>query len=220
MNVGNDVRKRAHLKKSMRLKTQTYQSYYRWMQIGICFLLSSILCSPGFAAITPVFDAAEIAKTAEVISQLDQQYQTLQEQYQTLQSQLAMTTKQYQSMTGNYGWGNWNNSASELTQVREWTAPTWQSALQGMAGGNPGRYAQLLQEYQQSHAALSSSQYQQGADANLSTSYQNQVQTNAASATMASYEFNDMNSHLQTLYQLGQQIENSTQNNDMKSAVD
>lgn len=159
-----------------------------------------------------VEDFGEYAKTAEVISQLTNQYNTLKDQYTTLQ-------QQYNAMTGQYGWGNWQNSMTNLTQDREWAASDWQSALQGMSGGNPERYKELLSQYQQNHPTLDTDTYAKGTDTSLSKSYAGQVQTNQASGTMATYEFNAINQHLQTLQNLGQQME-SKQNSDTKSAID
>src|SRR3990167_2447472 len=164
-------------------------------------------------AMMPVIDVGEIAKTTEVISQLNDQYHSLQNQYHQLKTQ-------YQAITGNYGWGSFENTFDDLQQEREWSAADWQSTLQGMAGGNPARYQQLLAQYQQANATLDPNTYAKGTDDNLATSYTNQVKTNQASATQASYEFGDINNHLNSLYKLGQEIENAQKNNDMKSAID
>ncbi len=159
-----------------------------------------------------VEDPTEWAHTIDVYNQLQKQYDTLKDQYNTLQ-------QQYNAMTGQYGWGNWQNSASDLTQGREWAASDWQSALQGLAGGNPERYKELLAQYQQNHPTVDPNTYAKGTDPSLSKSYQGQVQTNQASGTMATYEFNAINTHLQMLQQLGQQLE-TKQNSDTKSAID
>ena len=168
----------------------------------------------------PVVDAGEIAKTFEVIKQLSTQYKLLKDQYDSMQQQVGQMQKQYSSITGNYGWGSWNNSMSDLQQKREWAPNDWQSSLKGLSGGNAARYQQLLSQYKKNHRTLTKVQYTKGADASLSRSYQNQVKTNQAAGTMATYEFNDINAHLQTLYNLGKQIENAHQNNDLKSAID
>ena len=172
------------------------------------------------SAMMPVIDIGEIVKTTEMIQQLDQQYQELKDQYETMQDQYNQLKQQYSSITGNYGWGSWNNTLDNLQQQREWAASDWQSALKGMSGGNAARYQQLLEQYKESNATMSQENYAKGSDQNLSKSYENEVQTNQASATTATYEFNDINNHLQNLYQLGQQIENAQKNNDLKSAVD
>ena len=172
------------------------------------------------AAVMPVIDFTEIAKTTEVINQLNQQYQTLKAQYDTLKNQYAQMKTQYASITGNYGWGSYKNSLSTLTHDREWAASDWQSALKGMSGGNAARYQQLQDQYKENHKTLSQTDYAKGADKSLSASYTNQVQTNQASATTSTYEFNAINDHLKTLYDLGNQIEDATKNQDMKAAID
>lgn len=148
------------------------------------------------------------------------EYNSMKTQASELKNQYSQMKEQYQSITGNYGWGNWKNSLSNLKQDHEWAASDWKSALSGMSGGNSQRYQQLLSQYKKNHLVMSSTKYAKGSDSNLSKSYQNQVQTNQASATTATYEFNDINNHLKTLYSLGQQIENAKKNNDLKSAVD
>ena len=164
-------------------------------------------------ATMPVIDYTSLAQLIKEYDQLKQQYEMVTKQYHQLKTQ-------YGAITGNYGWGNWNNSLNNLKQDREWTAPDWQSALKGMSGGSPERYKQLLSQYKQQHSAMKPQDYAKGADDNLSKSYQSEVQTNETSATTATYEFNDINKHLKTLYQLGQQIESTGKNKDLKAATD
>ena len=183
-------------------------------------LLGLMSVSLNAFATMPVIDYTEVAKTAEVIGQLDKQYTEMKKQYDTMQNQYNQLKQQYQSITGNYGWGDWQNSVDNLTHDREWTASDWQSALKGMSGGNPDRYQQLLDQYKQNHTTMATQDYAKGTDSALATNYQNEVQTNQASATTATYEFNDINTHLQTVQQLGQEIENAKKNNDLKSAMD
>lgn len=150
----------------------------------------------------PVIDVGDIAQNVKEVAQLKNQYNQMKQQYS--------------SITGKYGWGNWKNGASDLNQ-REWAPSDWKSALAGMSGGNPGRYKELLNQYKQSHQTMSKDQFAKGSDQSLAASYQNQVQTNQASSVSATYEFNDINKHLQTLQQLGQQIEKAP---NLKSAID
>lgn len=160
-------------------------------------------------AFFPVIDPENIAQNIKEVSQLTKNYKEMQDQYDQMK-------QQYSSITGKYGWGNWNNSSSDLTQ-REWAPGDWKSALAGMSGGNPSRYNELLEQYKQSHQTMSKDQFAKGSSQTLATSYQNQVQTNQASSVSATYEFNDINQHLQTLQQLGQQIEKAP---NLKSAMD
>ena len=184
-----------------------------WNGLRKCLLITSLTLSsiPFSFAFWPVIDPTEIARTETVIKSLSIQYDTLRQQYEQMQ-------KQYAAMTGNYGWGSWNNSAADLKE-RKWSPSEWTSALNGMAGGNPERYQELLREYQSMNASMSESDYAKGTDQTLAKSYQNQVKTTQTSYATATYEFNDINRHLQNLYDLSQQIEDK-KNSDMKSAMD
>lgn len=177
------------------------------------FYAALALIIPGLGcAMVPVIDVQEIAQTGQVVNRLHDEISTLKQQYQSLQ-------RQYQSITGHYGWGTFENSLSQLQRTREWSPSNWQNALSGMAGGNPARYQQLLNEYKQNHRTLSKTDYQKGSNPELANSYANQVKTNQTSATQASYEFNQINQHLKTLYQLSKSIESSGAD-DMKAAID
>ncbi len=175
------------------------------------FALLACITSTCYAEL-PVIDVNEIIQTGQVFSKLHDELTELTNQYQALQ-------RQYQTITGHYGWGTFQNSLTQLKQVHEWAPATWQNALNGMAGGNPARYQQLLTEYKQNHRVLTSSQYQKGRDAGLAKSYANQIKTNQTSATQANYEFNQINQHLQALYKLSDAIESDRSNN-LKSSID
>lgn len=166
----------------------------------------------GYQSAFAIADGAVVAQLVKNLEEMKKQYDELKNQYNELQSIQA-------NGVGNYGWGNWDNS-DIATKAREWAPSNWHDALEGMSGGNPARYQQLLAEYKQNHATLSADDYAKGTDKNLSKSYENQVQTNQASSTAATYAFNQINTHLKKLQQLGQEIENAQKNNDVKSAVD
>lgn len=173
----------------------------------------------GYQSSFAIGDAAVVAQLVVNLKEMVQQYNKLQDQYQTMQQQYQSLQAIQQNGVGNYGWGNWDNS-NAATTAREWAPSNWHSALQGLSGGNPARYQQLLAEYKQNHATMSAQNYAKGADANLSKSYKNQVQTNQASSTAATYAFDQINAHLKTLHQLGQQIENAQKNHNLKAAMD
>ncbi len=182
-----------------------------WGRLRRNFFLLTCLSLAPFSFSMIVFDPTEVGKTVQIINQLGEEYQTLQQQYQEMQ-------QQYAAMTGNYGWGKWGNSEADLAK-RQWSPSDWKSALNGMAGGNPERYQELLREYQSMNPSMSEDAFAKGSDATLAKSYRAQVQTNQASSTTATYEFNDINRHLKNLYDLSQQIEDK-KNSDMKSAMD
>lgn len=174
--------------------------------VGVMLLLSA---NSSFAIF--VEDPTQWAKTLEVINHLKSNYDQLKTQYGMLQNQ-------YSAVTGNYGWGNLENSASDLTG-REFAPSSWKAALAGEAGGNPARYQELLSQYKQAHKTMNQNDYEKGADKGMAASYSNQVKTNQAAATTATYEFNDINKHLKTLQELGKKIEDA-KNRDTKSAID
>ena len=163
-------------------------------------------------------DAAGWAIFGRQATQMQQSASHAALQLAQLKQEYTQLKEQYAAMTGHYGWGNLENSASDLTG-REIAAPSWKAALEGEAGGNPARYQELLAQYKQAHKTMSQSDYEKGADKGLSTSYQNQVKTNQASATTATYEFNDIDKHLKTLQTLSKKIEDA-KNSNTKSAMD
>lgn len=177
-----------------------------YLSVFACILI--FINQPSYAFF-PVIDPENIAQNIKEVTQLGKNYTELRNQYKQMQ-------QQYSSITGKYGWGNWKNGSSDLNK-REWAPGDWKSALSGMSGGNPGRYQELLQQYKQSHQSMKKDDFAKGSSQSLATSYQNQVQTNQASSVSATYEFNDINKHLQTLQQLGQQIEKAP---NLKSAMD
>lgn len=174
--------------------------------LKVVAILSLGIISLNSYAVIPVIDYTAIAKLTSEIGQMKEQYEELKQQYE--------------AVTGHYGWGNWENTAEDLTQSHEWAAGDWASALKGMAGGNPERYQELLGQYKEEHVAMSTDDYAKGSDKQLAKSYGSQVKTNQASATTATYEFNDINKHLKMLYQLGQSIEDEEKNNNLKAALD
>lgn len=164
-------------------------------------------------ATLPVIDYTEVAKTVQEVKLIQNSYQELQQQYNQLQAQ-------YNAMTGQYGWGNWHNTVQDIQQNLEWVPNDWNSALQKLSGGNPERYQELLTQYQTDHPVLSQTNYQNGATPESAQNYQNQVATNQVSSATVTGEFNDIQRHLDQLQQLGAEIENSQQNNTIKSAID
>lgn len=177
------------------------------------YLLLLVGCFPllSFAAM-PVIDVSNLVQTTATVNQLKTQYETLLNQYQQLKDQ-------YQSITGQYGWGKLKNTLQDLKAVRQWGADNWQAALDGMAGGNAERFAELIKQYQKAHIHLSADSYAKGRDTALAQEYDQAIKVNQAAHTQATYELDQINQHLQSLYELGQAVE-SNSNSGLKSAVD
>jgi type IV secretion system protein VirB5 len=188
------------------------------MRIGP--IMTAILVLIPASHVEAIGDVAGWAIFGRQAVQMTKTAQQAEKRYQQIQSQMSTLKQMKSDSEGSYGWGNWNNSLSDLKQQHEWAPSDWTSALHGMSGGNPQRYQQLLSQYKENHSSMTTSNYAKGKDSNLSASYKNQVDTNQASAASATYEFNDINKHLKALYQLGQEIENTSKNNNLKSAMD
>lgn len=179
--------------------------------IFLCFMM---LCFSSAYADAPVIDMTEVSKTIEMIDQLKAQIDQLKSQNTKLQEQV-------QSLTGSYGWGTYENSASEVKEDQEWSSDTWQDALNGMSGGNPSRYQQLQSQYEQANSTeMSQTDYAKGTSDSEAKQYDQQYKTNKAAYTTGSYAYGDIDKRMQQLQQLSEQIDNAAKNNDMKSATD
>lgn len=163
-----------------------------------------------------VEDPTEWSKTAMVYKELVSQLHEAQAQYAKLQQQYQEMKMLRLDSEGHYGYGNLWNTKEDLLQ-REWSAPTWQSALQGLSGSNPLRYKQLLQSYQASHPTLSQQQFLKGASSDKAREYHQEIQTNQAAAVNSSYAFNNSEKDLKRIYSISSNIEKT---NTIKAATD
>ncbi len=171
----------------------------------------------------PVEDPVEWGKTWSVYLKISDEYEKLKAQYDLLKqtydnavNQLNTAKRIASDAEGHYGYGNLINDAASLTE-REWSPDNWQDALKGLSGGNPARYQQLVQQYQQDHPTLSPDEFKKGASVAAAQQYQQQIQTNQAASVTASYAFNDIKQHLENIHQLSQNIEKAQ---DTKAAID
>ncbi len=114
--------------------------------------------------------------------------------------------KQLVALTGDSDYATYLNSPSDLDN-RKWSADDWQSALEGLSGGNEQRYQELLKNYQEEHPTLTSAEASNGMSSPYATNYRQQVKTNQAASTQATYAFNETNSHLDNIYKLTNEIQ-------------
>lgn len=171
----------------------------------------------------PVEDPVEWGKTWSVYLKISDEYEKLKAQYDLLKQtydnavdQLNTAKRIANDAEGNYGYGNLINSHAALIE-REWSPDNWQDALKGLAGGNPERYQELIQQYQKDHPTLSPEEFKKGASLAQAQQYQQQIQTNQAASVTASYAFNDIKQHLENIHELSQYIEKSQ---NTKAAMD
>ena len=177
----------------------------------------SICLLPLLAQATlPVIDYSAVANLIKQYQQLQKQYALLQQGYALSQQQLNMAKQIANGQIGHYGFGQYLNSAEDLKR-RQWSPDRWEDALQGLSGGNPARYRELVEEYQHSHEFVAPNQYARVANTQATVNYVQASQTNQAASVQATYSFNEINDHLKTIHDLTGQIE-KTEN--MKSAMD
>ena len=118
----------------------------------------------------------------------------------------GLSEEQLSAIIGNYGYGDLLNGAGDL-EKREWSADTWDDALKGLSGGNSDRYQELLNDYQQNHPSLTQEEVSKGSSEVYAADYQQMVETNQAANVQASYAFEEVNEHLETINELSKKIE-------------
>ena len=173
----------------------------KWLLLFILILTNSAL-----ADTIPVIDFTAIAKLSTEISDLEQQIKQLDSLNNNGLAQLSKQTQLVNDVEGHYNFGNLYNSSQDL-QNREWQPADWQAALNGLSGGNPERYQQLVASYQQQHPVMTSNAYSQGASSARTTQYAQNVQLNQVSSVQATYSYDEINDHFNTVNLLSQQIE-------------
>jgi len=167
-------------------------------------------------AMMPVIDVGAITQLVSELDQLEQQYSLLEKTYKNAGAQLEQAKEIAGDAEGHYGFGNLFNSAEDLNN-REWSPDNWKDTLNGLSGGNPARYHQLLQAYQNAHPALSQSEFEKGESAENAKRYESEVKTNQAVSVNTTYAFNDIKTHLTSIHTLSEQIEKAQ---NTKAAVD
>jgi type IV secretion system protein VirB5 len=120
----------------------------------------------------------------------------------------GLSEDQLDAIIGNYGYGTINNSNKDLKD-REWSPESWDDALKGLSGGNDQRYQELLSAYQEDHPSLSQDDFSKGSSDVYATDYQQMVATNQAANVHASYAFEEVNEHLETIKKLSDEIEHT-----------
>ena len=189
----------------------------RWRGVLVC--LWGLSFAMPSEAVDIVSDPGEMMQTILVLVQLEQQFAQLKEQFTELQSQTSELKEANAAMSGQYGFGDWENDEAML-HTREWAPDNWQTALKGLSGGSAARYQELLKQYSEAHPNVKDNVYAAATDTRLAQAHHNQVAANRAGGALSSYEFERVRKHIQALHALGQQIEDATKNKDIKAAMD
>ncbi len=177
-----------------------------------------------------VEDAALLAKTVEQVNTLYKQLETMEktygttvQQYQATQNILNKAEAQLDSMnklvsknSGHYGYGDLNNSTSDLRR-QQWSANRWRDSLKGQAGNSDGKYKELSDAWQANHKTQNVPTFKKGARGEVVQNYQHSMAVNRAAGVQSEYAFNEINTSLERIHQLSQQIEKA---DNTKAAVD
>ena len=180
-------------------------------------IILSILIAPvSCFAMLPVVDAGAIANLVKSYNQLKSQYDLLSKTYENQQLQLNQEKQLTDDSEGSYGSGAFMNDDSALKD-REWSPDNWKNTLQGMSGGNPARYQELVNTYKQDHPTLSDSEYEKGASSDKAKAYSQEVKVNQAAQVNATYAFDNIKTHLDNIHKISEKID-TTENT--KAAID
>jgi len=191
---------------------------YGYWVLGLLFGLGVSSLS---VATIPVIDYMSIGKEAQELNQLGQEYQALEEQLSVAEGIYNNGVSELKAITGSDDFGVWENDQSAL-ETRTWSPGDWASALSSAAGGNSGRFQELLKAYQDAHPGMnwtSVSDYSNGASPTKTAIFKENLSENQVSQSLASGAYADVNQNFQTLQKLGSQI-GQDPNGDLKQAVD
>lgn len=191
-------------------------SFRRCKLLFTVSVLSTLAWPISCFAVIPVTDVGAIANLIKNYNQLKSQYDLLHQTYQNAQQQLETTKELTHDSEGHYGFGGLMNGTRDLKN-REWSPDNWKNTLQGLSGGNPARYQELVNTYQQDHPHLSPSNYQKGASSEKAKVYSQDVQVNRAAMVNATYSFNNIKTHLKQIHDLSKKID---QAKNTKAAMD
>lgn len=189
----------------------------------ILVIFGAVLCVSNANATLPVIDFSALIQLSSQLQQLEKQYMLMKNAYTTARSQLDNAKNQLdnikslkKSNVGSYGWGEMINSIRDL-QRRQWSPGTWDDALKNIAGGNASRYQELVEAYERDHRVLSRTDYEKGATQEKGKRFEEAKSYNRAVSVQSTYVFNEINQHLQNVYELSKKIENT---DNTKSALD
>lgn len=180
--------------------------------------LSGFICSwagNGFATL-PVIDISSVTNLIKNYAQLKKQYDMLTKTYRNAKSQLSEAKHLTSDTEGNYGYGNLFNRSDDLAK-RKWSPDNWESTLKGLSGGNASRYQELVASYKRNHSSLSESDYKKGSSDDQASQYVKDIQVNQAATVNATYAFNNIKTHIETIHSLSEKIE---QTPNTKAATD
>ena len=185
--------------------------FYRTVLLVCLFGFSSHVFAWGI-----VHDPINYGELVITYKKLFAQYELLQHTYNNAKRQLATAQQLTRDSQGHYSFGGLINSAKDMQQ-REWSPNNWQSALQGLSGGNPLRYQALVNLYKKAHPTLSQTAFKKGASQAQAKVYLQDIQVNRAANVNATYAFNNIKTHLVNIHAISEKIDTAP---NTKAAID
>lgn len=169
----------------------------------------SCVCVGVSNASLPVVDFASVEG-------LVRNYKVLKSQYDTLLATKKAMLQQVSDIEGHYGYGAMLDDQASFDR-RNWSPDTWRKTLQGLSGGDPTRYQQLLKAYKSDHRWLDAASFKRSSNAALAAHYRHDIAVNQASSVNANYAFNTIKQHLQQIHRLADTIDQAP---NAKAAID
>lgn len=183
-----------------------------------------------FAVGMPVFDFTAMIQMGQQIQAMAKQYEQIKAAYDLAQNQLTTlkgtydnTTNQLKNLkalkemnTKKFNWGQLKNTAEDIKNLK-WSADSWNSTINDMAGGNSSRYKELLNAYKKSHHIMSDGDFEKGATKEKLSSYKESKVTTQNADTQATLAYNNVNSHHESIHEISKKID-TTENT--KSSID
>lgn len=182
--------------------------------IMICALSLAFL-SPAYAVL-PVIDMDGLIAMVEQMKNLQKQYQELQALKDRAEKQINKTEELISNTSGQRDIGKLLNSLDDLKQ-RQWSPSKWDDALQGLSGGNPARYQELVKQYEKNQIPMQVDEYRRLTNDTRAKEYSKMIDVNRAASTAATYEYEQINTHMENIHKLSKQIEHA---GDIKDSQD
>ncbi|TAK77638.1 MAG: hypothetical protein EPO11_02415 [Gammaproteobacteria bacterium] len=183
----------------------------------IIYLLGfvSLAISTSVFALEPVIDLAEIAKTAELIEEANNQLQQLKDLSNINADQYNFLQK---NLNGNYGYGNLLNEDSDLNQ-KQWSNDSWTDVLSESSSGNAAAFADAQKTYDKLYPVVKPDQIAatRSKDNLTRTHYEQSSEISRATLAASSYGYDQINQHIKNVHDILEKLDSQTTE---KAAID
>lgn len=178
-------------------------------------VLTSIIFTKSALADMPVIDWAEIMKTMQLLEEAKNQLEEIKNLKQTALDQLGFLK---QNISGNFGYGNLWNTQADLYQ-RQWSNDNWVDVLNRVNTDKTSAFYQAQQAYAKMYPVANANQIDSTLkEGDLSRIYyQQESSISRAALAASSYNYNEINRHIQNIHDILAKLESQTSE---KAAID